>query len=546
VATSSRVLARRSPASDPSTPQRPSTGFLALVGLVIVGAVVVRLALLDRQSYWIDELFSVNESAGSPRAMLRVGSTEVHTPFYAALLWAWMKVGGTHEVWTRLFSTLCTVAAIVVTHRGLRDVRLGEHIRWALTVATAASGVSIIYALETRNYALLILGSVGLTVITLRAALVILDGGDLPRGIYLSWAGWAALAATAHLFGAILTLGAMSVLAVLTMYRGPGARIRRVLSWVALAAAGCSLQAAWLLDGLTRPGFASGTDWIRAPDRRAVWELVTTTFGSGDLVTHKDGFAWTSPIGVIMVAAVWLAAVLARSWTTRRRTVPVPVPGVKPAAWSAQGRAAAVLLVLATVVIVPVFGISQWKHLWTLRNMVIVSPALLWGVICLAAAAAGTATGRRRVATVVVALLGLSLVPVTIGLSHPYKTDFRGLLEYLIAVRAEKPDASYVFLGRDAPWDWRTASDRPDDDPAWDTLYRQVTRYRRATSYPVTPRKTAGTSNTAGMSNTEIVIFYHGVANPHLDDEAAELLGRLDPGSCRRIPIYALIVIRCH
>jgi hypothetical protein len=188
-----------------------------------------------------------------------------------------------------------------------------------------------------------------------------------------------------------------------------------------------------------------------------------------------------------------------------------------------------------------VFVVSQRTHLWTLRNLVIVTPALTWGVICLAAAAAGTVAGRRWVATVVVALLGLSLVPTTIGLAHPYKTDFRGLLEYLITVRAERPDAEYVFLGADRPTRWQTASERPADDPAWDTLYRHLARYRRANAYPGLPPTGA-----ARASGTTVVTFYDGVANPHLDRDAAALMKRLDPGSCRRIPIYSVIVIRCN
>ena len=204
-------------------------------------------------------------------------------------------------------------------------------------------------------------------------------------------------------------------------------------------------------------------------------------------------------------------------------------------------QAASILLALATVVIAFSFVVSQQTHLWTLRNLVIVSPALLWGVICLAAAAAGTATGRHLVATAVVALLGISLIPTTLGLADPYKTDFRGLLDYLIDVRAQEPDATFVFLGRDSPQRWQTASDRSDDDPVWDTLYSSAVRYRRAASY-LGPSK----SPTGRSAGPEIVIYYHGVANPNLDREASALVARLGADRCRRIPIYGIIVARCE
>jgi hypothetical protein len=549
-ATSSRPASASTPAAG-----RPSVGFLLFVGLVLAAAVVLRLVLLGRQSYWIDELFSVNESSGGFPEMLRIGATEIHTPFYAALLWVWMKIGGTHEVWTRSLSTLFAVIAVPVTYRGLAAVRLSDHVRWALTVALAAGGTSIVYSLETRSYALLMLGSAGLTVVTLRAALLTLSGADIPRRVYLTWAGWVVLAATAHLFGAVLTFGAVTVLAALTVVRAPRASVRRVLTWVVLAAAGCALQVAWVVRGLNQPDFASGTDWIRAPNRADLWDLATTTFSSGTLKTHTDGFAWTSPIGLLSAAALLLVSA-GYGYQTRRRTAQAPATPegqVTPEGEATpegqvtpedqatrEGQAAAVLLALATIVIVLVFGLSQWKHLWTLRNLVIVVPALVWGVICLTAWAARTAAGRRRVATVVIALLGLSLIPTTIGLTHPYKTDFRGLLDYLSAVQVEQPGTRFVFIGRDSPKGWQAASDRPDD-PALAAVYRQSARYRRVSGYPKPPLDGA-----AQPSETEVVVYYPGVASRRFEERAASLLARFDQSSCRRIPIHGLIVIRCH
>jgi hypothetical protein len=523
----------------PST-RRPSVAFLVLAGLVVTGSIAIRLALLGRQSYWIDELFSANQSDGSLRTMLKIGSTEVHTPFYAALLWLWMKLGNQHEVWTRLLSTLCAVAAVLVAHRGLRCLRLDQHVRWALTVATAASGTSIVYSVETRSYALLLLGSVGLTIATVHAGLLTLNREDIPRRRYLTWTGWVLLAATAHLFGAVLTFAAVTVLGVITLRAttGPRPALRRLLVWVALAAAGCSLQLAWLLTGLSRPGFAAGTDWIQAPDRYDVRDLVTTTFSSGALTPHKDGFAWASPIGTVLAVALCLAAIGHRYWSRSRRTT---TPATEATGQTPELQAAGILLALAAVVIAFSFAVSQHTHLWTLRNLVIVSPALLWGAICLAAGAAGTAAGRQLVATAVVAMLGLSLVPSTFGLAEPYKTDFRGLLEYLIEVRTQEPGVKFVFLGRDSPGRWQAASDRADDDPAWATLYGSVVRYRRAASYPGAPKQSDGRS-----PGPEIVVYYHGVANPNLDREASQLVARLGPDRCRTIPIHGIIVVRCN
>jgi hypothetical protein len=521
-------------------PRRPSPGFLALAGLVIVAAVAARIALLGRASYWIDELFTVRESSGSLATLRQLGSTEVHPPFYALLLWAWTRLGDSHEVWTRLFSTLCAVASVLVTHRGLRGVRLGSQVRWALTTATAAGGTSLVYSLETRSYALLALTSVGLTTATLRAATGILDGLEVPAATRLGWLGWSLAAATTHLFGAVLTLGSLVVLAVATLARAPGGRARAVLAWAALAAAGCSLQAAWLLHGRSVPGFASGTEWIKAPRAQDVWDLVTSAFSSGGLTMHKDGFAWTSPAGVIAAALLCLVAAGSRLATrapgSRRLMADGgqarPGRAVAPGVRTTEARAAAILLALTAIVVLAVFWVSQWRHLWTLRNMVIVTPALAWGVICLAAASAPAGAGRRWVATAATLLLGASLVPVTAGLAHPYKTDFRGLFGELAAVRRERPEATFVFL-RVNPALWQGASDLPGDDPAWTTLYRHVTIY---------PTTTPRVIRTRG---TEIVVFYRSVVDPRLDQEVAGVITALGGGSCRRIPIQGLGVVRC-
>jgi hypothetical protein len=529
--------------------RRLPAGFLLLAGLVVTGSVAVRLALLDRQSYWIDELFSAQQAAGSLSALLTVGSTEVHTPFYAGLLWLWSRIGGSQEDWTRLLSTLFAVLAVAVSYRGLRTIGFSEQLRWALTAAIAAGGTSMVYSLETRSYALLLLGSAGLTLSTLRAGLLTLDREVVPGQTLLAWGGWVTFTATVHLFGAVLTLAAVIVLTVLIVGGPAGSRAHRTLFWLGLAAAGCTLQAAWILAGLSRPGFAGGTSWIQAPDRWDVWTLVTTTFSAGDLRPQKDGFAWASPVGTIVIVALGLVAA-GHGYRTRERSVEAPpaaafetapaaVFETRPA--SVEARAAVILLALASIVIGLVFVISQWAHLWTLRNMVIVTPALTWGMICLVVAAAGTDTARRQVATVVVALLGIGLIPIAGGLAQPYKTDFRGLLDYLISVRAEQPGAEFVFLGGNPPTRWTLAGNRAADDPAWPTLYRDAAHYRRATAY----RRPAPGDPAGGQAPvTTIITYYHGVASPRLDERAAALVARLGPG-CRRVPIYGVIVVRC-
>jgi hypothetical protein len=531
------------PARAPTAATAPSgTGrgraeavFLGLSGLVIAGSFGLRIALLGRQSYWVDELFSVSQASGSLGATVQRGATEIHTPLYATLLWAWIQIGGTGEAWTRLFSTLCAALAVMVTYRGLRGIGLSEHVRRALTVTTAAGGTGLVYSLETRSYALLTLGAVGLTATTLRAALTApgtepVPHRQVPHRTLLAWTAWSALVATAHPFGTVLVLGAFGVLGTATLTRAAPGRVRRTLTWAALAAVGCAPQAGWLARGLTRPGFATGTDWIRAPGGPDVGDLITTTFGSGGLTARADGFAWTAPAGTLVVAALLVAAALAGAFGRRRARPPGPGRTADPG--TSEGPAAAVLLALVAVVTVATFAVSPWVHVWTLRNMVVITPGLLWGTVCLAAAVSGGAAGRRWVATATVASLGVGLVPLASDLADPYKTDFRGLFTYLAEVRRDHPEAAFFFVGPPPPLGWAPvsvpAAGATGTNPR-DLLPRQVPA-------PDAVARTAG---------TEVVVLYRGSADRHPDRAVARLVQRLGPTGCHRVPVHGLGVVRC-
>jgi hypothetical protein len=506
---------------------RPSTAFLALATMVVAGGVVLRLALLGRQSYWIDELYSVEESSGSLRQLMDVGTTEVHPPLYALVLWGWMKIGGSSEAWTRLLSTIITLVAVLVTHVGLRPLDLGRHVRWAMTTATAAGAAWVVYSLETRNYALLLLGAVGITVTTLRAGLLALRGGAAPARLVLPWFGWTLLAATSHPFGAVLSAGAVTVLAGAAAWSRSAQWPRTAAVWAGTALAGCVPLACWVVLGERRAGFAAGTTWIRAPGAQDVWDLVTTAFGSGGMSPHRDGFAWSSPLGVLGAAVLVAAAAV-----YRRRTPPSRGDGNAVPGDLATG--AAILLVLTGVVIAGAFAVSQVWHLWTLRNMLVIVPAVTWGVICLAAAVSGSAAGSRWAATAAVALLGVGLVPTAAGIARPYKTDFRGLLDYLVTVQRQERGTTIVVLGNGMAQRWWPATDRPPGDPGRAAVTERLWAYP-STSLDVGP---------IGRRPV-VVVLYNNVADPRPDAWVSATVRQLGPADCRSVPVYGFGVVRC-
>ena len=374
--------------------------------------------------------------------------------------------------------------------------------------------------------------------------------GAATRGTLAVWGVWSLLAATTHLLGAVLSVAAATVLALVAIARRPGSWPRAAVTWFALAAAGCSLQAAWLVAGQLRPGFAVGTTWIRAPGTQDVLDLVTTVFSSGGLTPHADGFAWTSPVGALAVVAGCVAAAVTGRLSAGRppgRPAPSAPPRFRrprarrpprrrhprrPGAGrlrTPEAGAATVLLSVASITTASVFAVSQWRHIWTLRNMIVVTPALLWGVICLAAALAGGLAGRRAVATVAVALFGLSLLPVADGLARPYKTDARALVAELVRLRAEAPSTTFAFVGSVPPGRWRTAADRPADRAAWADL----------TAHAVV---LASPSSVIRVNGPQVVTVYHGVADPL--PAVGPLAARLGP-TCQVLGVYGFGVVHC-
>jgi hypothetical protein len=506
---------------------RPSTAFLAIAAVVVSGGVALRLALLGRQSYWIDELYSVNESNGSLRQLMDAGSTEVHPPLYALVLWVWMKIAGSSETSTRLLSTLIALVAVLVTHVGLRPLDLGRHVRWAMTTATAAGAAWAVYSLETRNYSLLLLGAAGLTVTALRAGVLTLRGEAAPTRLVLQWFGWTLLVATSHPFGAVLSAGAVALLASAAAWSPAQHRLRTAVVWAGSALAGWIPLSAWIERGLHQPGFAAGTTWIKAPGGQDVWDLVTTTFGSGGLSAHRDGFAWTSPLGALGAAVLVAAAAVYRRRTAAARPDGEALP-------ADVAMAAGILLALTVVVTAGAFAVSQVWHLWTLRNMLVIVPGLTWGVICLAAAVSGSAAGGRWTATAAIVLLGAGLLPTAAGIDRPYKTDFRGMLDYLVGVQRQDPGTTVVVLGYGMVQRWWPASDRGTDDPGRAAVTGWLWAYP-GTSLDVDPIG----------KRPIVVVRYHSIADPRPDLWVAATVHQLGPAHCRSVPVYGFGVVRC-
>ena len=78
----------------------------ALIGLTALAA-LIRLLVINNQSFWMDEALTAYETHSSFGGMLgTVAHVETTPPLYFVLIWAWAHVFGSSEVGLRSLSTL--------------------------------------------------------------------------------------------------------------------------------------------------------------------------------------------------------------------------------------------------------------------------------------------------------------------------------------------------------------------------------------------------------------------------------------------------------
>jgi hypothetical protein len=183
-------------------------GPILVLGLLLAGSAVVRLAVLRRQSLWADELFSLAMATGHslehpaaradpgsgdfvesplavgpgaysryleperpPAAAARVARavalSDTNPPLYYLLLSFWIRICGAGDGALRLFSVLCALAAAPIVVSLARQLG-GRRAMVPAAVLFALSPLCLYYSTEGRMYALLWLFAAGTLWLTLR------------------------------------------------------------------------------------------------------------------------------------------------------------------------------------------------------------------------------------------------------------------------------------------------------------------------------------------------------------------------------------------
>lgn len=175
---------------------RSRATIVPIAALVAFGA-ALRFATLDRQSFWLDELVTVDLlDRGFGDALAEVPRTEA-TPFlYYVVAWAWGSLFGLGEVGLRSLSALAGTATIPVAY-GAGAVLVSRRAGLVAAALVAANPFLVWYSQEARAYALLALVAAG----SVLAFGLALRGG---RRALAAWAILSGVAIATHYYAVFL------------------------------------------------------------------------------------------------------------------------------------------------------------------------------------------------------------------------------------------------------------------------------------------------------------------------------------------------------
>lgn len=381
-------------ASAPSASRSPlgrvsgtSAGLVAISGL----ALILRLATMSEQSYWLDESYTVHlVRLGLGPMLSTVPRTESTPPLYYVLAWFWTHVFGADEGGLRSLSALAGTGTVFAAGRLARRV---AGARAALLAAglLAVSPLLVWFSEEARAYALAALLTTG-------ALLCLLAYAQEGRARALAgWAACAALALCTHYFTAFVILpGALWLLG--SGHRRPAVRIALAsVTIVALAL----LPLALAQRGTGHADYI-GQSSLNTRILQVPKQLLIGYASPAQVITGVVALA------LVLAGAVW-------PWFARRR------------AWTVPTRL--ILASAATGVMLPILLALVGIDFLNTRNLLPVLPVL---AVLAAAAMVSPAAGRWGPGCGLV-LIALFAIVVTLVDTHvaDQRTDWRSAIEAL-------------------------------------------------------------------------------------------------------------------
>jgi 4-amino-4-deoxy-L-arabinose transferase-like glycosyltransferase len=426
-------------------------GQQTLIIAVLAGSFLARWLLADRNSYWLDELYSVaiygiwNPSAGA--AVERLANTSVHPPLYQAILYVWMDLFGDTERSSRSLSNLYITLATLFLYLLVRDMLSHRVALWsAVTFALMYSPMH--FALETRSYAQTIFLATLSSYALVRLMRVGAERGwrralFSPTAALLFGANVALL--LTHYFNAFFYVAQGVIAGIFVLCALPRRRWLAGLGAVAVmyAVQGATFTLAWghVLLGTYRK--SAGSYSVEEEGLQTPWDLLKMT------VTPNIDPPW--PIWVIALLVV--AVIVARAG--RRLLGGRELTSDRQAAWTVLYLFG--WLVLPLVVLVLAFlitGTARYSARYVLYAMPALAPLV---VITIGEAARLVGAGWRRVrgrGVDAAALTDVALIIVIVtlvipgtlrGVSWIPSDDYRGAAQRIVATIESDPGSSYVL-----------------------------------------------------------------------------------------------------
>jgi len=169
------------------------------LGVVVVGATLLRFWDLGTKSLWYDEAYSLFMARHSLQEMISLlASFDNHPPLYYVFLHGWMRIVGDGDVAARIPSAAAGVATVVVTFLLTRELA-GVRVAFVAAVLLAAAPFLVLAGQEARMYPFLALFSAGASYALWRAL------QEPLRRWWLGYVVWMTLALYTH-YVAVLVL----------------------------------------------------------------------------------------------------------------------------------------------------------------------------------------------------------------------------------------------------------------------------------------------------------------------------------------------------
>lgn len=415
---------------------------------VLVTVFLLRLALADWNSYWLDELLSVEVYGRwhdtALEAIRYLGEHSVHPPLYQWLLFHWMEVFGSTEVATRALSNLHVTLAALLLYLIVRTVA-PRAVASTAAIAFALMRTPMHFALETRSYAqtlmLATLSSYLLLVLLLARA------PRRPRELLVSPPALGLVAANlallmTHYYNAFFLAAQAVFVGVFLLVDGrrTGRTAARLgyaaLAYVVPLALFAGLWGEVLVHHLDRHGASHQLDG--AP--RTPWSLLNDSVIAPNLVAAG---------AVVALAVVGAVLIVARGLRTRRGTD--DPPGIEERrAWTVAYCACWLVLPLAIAAVAfAVLGVERYNDRYFVYSVVPIAPLIVITLVdggrTLLRRAGGARAPSPAVAGSLLALVVFALVvPGTYDAATHRRHDWRGLVAQVTDVIERDVGTSHI------------------------------------------------------------------------------------------------------